>query len=64
MEKYDKTPEEEERMIDEAFAEVLDGYMKSNHRKKTEIIERAFKFAKKPTAVCAVGQASHISSIP
>lgn len=40
------TPEEEDRMIDAAFKELLDGYMASNHRKKVEIIERAFKFAK------------------
>lgn len=40
------TPLEEDRMIDEAFADVLDGYLKSNHRKKVEIIERAYRFAK------------------
>ena len=39
------TTEAEDRMIDEAFREVLDGYLKSNHRKKVEIIERAFAFA-------------------
>ena len=33
-------------MIDDAFREVLDGYLQSNHRKKVEIIERAFRFAK------------------
>ncbi len=40
------TTEEEDRMIDAAFREVLDGYLASNHRKKVEIIERAFRFAK------------------
>ena len=40
------TPEEEDRMIDDAFREVLEGYLKSNHRKKVEIIERAYHFAK------------------
>ncbi len=40
------TTEAEDRMIEEAFREVLDGYLKSNHRKKVEIIERAFAFAK------------------
>lgn len=40
------TPEEEDRMIEDAFADVLNGYLKSNHRKKVEIIERAFRFAK------------------
>ncbi len=27
------TSQEEERMIEDAFREVLDGYLKSNHRK-------------------------------
>ena len=40
------TPEQEDQMVEDAFAEVLDGYLKSNHRKKVEIIERAFRFAK------------------
>lgn len=40
------TTEAEDRMIEDAFRDVLDGYLKSNHRKKVEIIERAFKFAK------------------
>lgn len=40
------TTEEEELRIDSAFREVLDGYLASNHRKKVEIIERAYRFAK------------------
>ncbi len=40
------TPEEEDRMIEEAYQEVLQAYLASNHRKKVEIIERAFRFAK------------------
>ena len=40
------SPEEEDRMVDEAFADVLNGYLRSNHRKKVEIIERAYRFAK------------------
>ncbi len=40
------TTEAEDRQIEEAFQDVLNGYLKSNHRKKVEIIERAFKFAK------------------
>ncbi|MDE7125117.1 MAG: GTP pyrophosphokinase, partial [Muribaculaceae bacterium] len=40
------TPEEEDRIIDDAFRDVLNGYLASNHRKKVEIIERAYKFAK------------------
>lgn len=38
--------EEEDRMVDAAFREVLDAYLASNHRKKVEIIERAYMFAK------------------
>lgn len=40
------TPEQENQMIDAAFQDVLDGYLRSNHRKKVEIIKRAFAFAK------------------
>ena len=40
------TTEAEDRIIEEAFRDVLDGYLKSNHRKKVEIIERAFRFAR------------------
>ena len=40
------TPEEEDRMIDDAFRDVLNGYLASNHRKKVEIIERAYRFAR------------------
>lgn len=46
------TPEqgEEDRMIEDAFQGVLRAYVASNHRKKVEIIERAFRFAKKAHA--------------
>lgn len=40
------TPEQEEQNIEAAFQEVLDGYLRSNHRKKVEIIKRAYLFAK------------------
>lgn len=40
------TPQQEDRMIEDAFADVLNGYLRSNHRKKVEIIERAYRFAK------------------
>lgn len=39
-------PDQEDRMIEEAYQEVLRAYTNSNHRKKVEIIERAFRFAK------------------
>lgn len=41
------TPQEEDLLIEAEFQDVLQGYLKSNHRKKVEIIERAFRFAKK-----------------
>lgn len=44
------TPEQEEEYIDRAFREVLDGYLASNHRKKVEIIERAYQFARQAHA--------------
>ncbi len=40
------SPQEEEKMIQSAIDELLAGYLNSNHRKKVEIIERAFQFAK------------------
>lgn len=50
MQPYMKTPDEEEMMIQDAFRDVLNGYLASNHRKKVEMIERAFKFAKEAHA--------------
>ena len=38
--------EEEDRIIEEAYQDVLNAYLASNHRRKTEIIERAFRFAR------------------
>lgn len=45
MEPKAMTPEEEKQMVDAAFKNLLDGYLASNHRKKVEIIEKAYKFA-------------------
>ena len=38
--------EREEKMIYDAFRKLLDTYLASNHRKKVDIITRAFNFAK------------------
>lgn len=38
--------QEEEHMIESAYQEVLQAYINSNHRKKVEIIERAYRFAR------------------
>ena len=40
------TPQEEDQLIESAFAELMSGYLKSNHRKKVEVIERAYRFAR------------------
>lgn len=46
MEPSDQAYTNEEQLIEDKFQELLNGYLNSNHRKKVEIIERAFKFAK------------------
>ena len=37
---------EDEKMINEAFQKLIDTYLASKHRKKIEIITKAFNFAK------------------
>lgn len=37
---------EEDRLIEDAYQKLLTAYLTSNHRKKVEVIERAYKFAK------------------
>lgn len=37
---------EEDLLIEDAFRDLLNGYLNSNHRKKVEMIERAYRFAK------------------
>ena len=44
------SPKDEEQLIQREFDDLLNGYLRSNHRKKVEIIERAFKFAKEAHA--------------
>lgn len=46
MERQKIDPIAEETMIDAAFQDMLNGYLASNHRKKVEIITRAYNFAK------------------
>lgn len=40
------SPQEEDKMVENAFRQLLQSYLASNHRKKVEIIERAYRFAK------------------
>ena len=37
---------EDARMVEAAFKHLIDTYLKSRHRKHTEIIEKAFNFAR------------------
>jgi GTP pyrophosphokinase len=41
-----RTDEFDEKMVDEAFQQLLQAYLASRHRKKVEIITKAFNFAK------------------
>lgn len=38
--------ERDEQIIEEAFRDLLDCYLASNHRRKVELIKKAFRFAK------------------
>ncbi|MBR1544117.1 MAG: hypothetical protein IJ626_04405, partial [Muribaculaceae bacterium] len=40
------SPEEEDKLINDAYQDLLTGYLNSNHRKKVEVIEKAFNFAR------------------
>ena len=64
MVKHQLTPEEEDRLVEAEFQDVLNGYLASNHRKKVEIIERAFRFAKRPIRVYGAARANRTFSIP
>ena len=46
MQNYNISPEQEDRMIEEAYQNLLNIYLSSNHRKKVEIIDSAYKFAR------------------
>lgn len=47
---HEYTPEEEDLMVEKAYQELLHAYLNSNHRKKVEIIEKAFRFARRAHA--------------
>jgi GTP pyrophosphokinase len=46
MQNSNITPEIEDQMIEQAYQNLLNGYLSSNHRKKVEVIDKAFKFAR------------------
>ena len=46
MEEQNLREMEDERMVSEAYQHLIDTYLASHHRKHTEIIDKAFNFAK------------------
>lgn len=50
MEEKVKNTPEEEAMIEGAYAQLKETYLKSNHRKHIDIIDKAFKYAKQAHA--------------
>lgn len=46
MEEMSTREKEDERMINEAYQGLVDSYLASRHRKHTDIIDKAFNFAK------------------
>ncbi|MBO4803372.1 MAG: HD domain-containing protein, partial [Muribaculaceae bacterium] len=46
MQNSNITPEMEDQMVDQAYQNLLNGYLSSNHRKKVEVIDKAFRFAR------------------
>ena len=46
MEDFNINKIDDEKRIDAAFQDLLDGYLRSNHRKKIDIIKRAYNFAR------------------
>ena len=45
MAENNNTSYQDEKLINDAYKTLLDGYLASNHRKKVEIIDKAFNFA-------------------
>ncbi|MBR3100259.1 MAG: bifunctional (p)ppGpp synthetase/guanosine-3',5'-bis(diphosphate) 3'-pyrophosphohydrolase [Muribaculaceae bacterium] len=45
-EKRNMSVEQEDAVINQAYQALLSGYLSSNHRKKVEIIDKAFRFAR------------------
>ncbi|WP_028896838.1 bifunctional (p)ppGpp synthetase/guanosine-3',5'-bis(diphosphate) 3'-pyrophosphohydrolase [Prevotella sp. HUN102] len=46
MDKHEMSEAERETMVDEAFQHLVDTYLASRHRKKVDIITKAFNFAR------------------
>ena len=46
MDELNKQDEMEDKMVNDAFDHLIESYLASPHRKKVEIITKAFNFAK------------------
>ena len=58
MEDSAKKQLDEEKMVNDAFQHLINTYLASRHRKKVEIITKAFNLPNKPTKECAACLAS------
>lgn len=54
----------EEEMIEQAFQELLNDYLATKHRKRVEIITKAFNFANQAHKALSVVPASPTSCTP
>ena len=63
MEDSAKKQLDEEKMVNDAFQHLINTYLASRHRKKVEIITKAFNFAKQAHKGCAAFPANLTSCI-
>ena len=49
----------DDKLINGAFQHLLDTYLNSRHRKKVDIITKAFNFARQAHRGCAASRANH-----
>ncbi len=54
----------DEEMINQGFQELLDSYLATKHRKKVEIITKAFNFANQAHKESNAARVNHTSCIP
>lgn len=59
-----KREEADDALINGAFQKLLDDYSASRHRKKIDLITKAFNFARQAHKACADCRANPISCTP
>ena len=65
MDEDDRIREQaDDELINGAFQTLLDSYLSSRHRKKVDLITKAFNFARQAHKVCAACRVSPISCTP